>query len=35
MVVVVPWGDAKDHTRKAEFYDPTFEYLQQIGFKVI
>lgn len=32
MVVVVPPGDAKDHTRLPEFYDPTFDYLKQIGF---
>jgi len=31
MVVVVPSGDTLDPTRKPEFYDPTFEYLQQIG----
>jgi hypothetical protein len=35
MVVVVPGGDPFDPTRKPEFYDPTFEYLQQIGFKTI
>jgi len=35
MVIVVPSGDTEDMTRKCEFYDPTFEYLQEIGFKVI
>ena len=35
MVIVVPAGDDKDHTRNSAFYDPTFEYLQEIGFKVI
>jgi hypothetical protein len=35
MVIVVPSGDEEDHTRKKDFYDPTFEYLQAIGFKVI
>jgi hypothetical protein len=35
MVVVVPGGDPSDPTRKPEFYDPTFEYLKQIGFKTI
>ena len=35
MVIVVPTGDKEDHTRKSEFYDPVFEYLLEIGFKVI
>jgi DUF2075 family protein len=35
MVIVVPQGSFEDLTRKVEFYDPTFEYLQGIGFKVI
>ena len=35
MVIVVPSGDPQDATRKSEFYDPTFEYLKEIGFKVI
>jgi len=35
MVIVVPLGDEEDHTRKKEFYDPIFEYLQRIGFDVI
>jgi DUF2075 family protein len=35
MVIVVPSGDEEDHTRKKEFYDPIFEYLEEIGFKVI
>jgi hypothetical protein len=35
MVIVVPPGDSEDLTRKPEFYDPTFEYLQEIGFKTI
>ena len=32
MVVVVPEGDEKDPTRLPEFYDPTFAYLQGLGF---
>jgi hypothetical protein len=32
MVIVIPSGDNEDHTRKKEFYDPIFEYLQTIGF---
>lgn len=35
MVIVVPPGDIEDPTRKPEFYDPTFEYLQEIGFTTI
>lgn len=35
MAIVVPPGDVEDQTRRAEFYDPTFEYLSQIGFAVI
>jgi hypothetical protein len=35
MVIVIPDGSAEDPTRKAEFYDPTFEYLQKIGFPTI
>ena len=35
MVIVVPSGSSEDLTRKHEFYDPTFEYLKEIGFKVI
>jgi hypothetical protein len=35
MVIVVPQGDSEDPTRNPEFYDPTFEYLQEIGFRAI
>ena len=35
MVIVVPAGDVEDPTRKPEFYNPTFNYLQEIGFKTI
>ncbi len=35
MVIVVPPGDSHDPTRKPEFYDPTFEYLREIGFRII
>jgi hypothetical protein len=35
MVIVVPSGDEEDHTRNKKFYDPIFEYLQEIGFTVI
>ncbi|MCB9081889.1 MAG: DUF2075 domain-containing protein [Lewinellaceae bacterium] len=31
MVIVVPEGNPDDHTRKAEYYDPTYEYLKEIG----
>lgn len=32
MVIVVPEGEPTDHTRKREYYDPTFEYFSAIGF---
>lgn len=35
MVIVIPPGDQADPTRRAEFYDPIFTYLQEIGFEVI
>jgi len=35
MVIVIPEGDVQDATRKSAFYDPTFEYIQRIGFKMI
>lgn len=35
MVIVVPAGSSDDLTRKQEYYDPTFKYLEEIGFKKI
>ena len=35
MVIVIPHGDAADHTRNPLFYDVTFEYLKEIGLHVI
>jgi hypothetical protein len=35
MAIVVPEGDPSDPTRKAEYYDPTFEYLSEIGLPPI
>ncbi len=35
MIIVVPPGDVDDPTRKPEFYDQTFEYLKEIGFRTI
>jgi predicted metalloenzyme YecM len=35
MVIVVPSGDSNDLTRKPEFYDSTFKYLEEIGFRNI
>ena len=35
MVIVVPSGDLDDPTRKPEYYDPTFTYLREIGFRTI
>lgn len=35
MVIVVPEGSNRDGTRKREFYDPTFQYLREMGFDMI
>lgn len=35
MIIVVPNGDSLDDTRNSNYYDPTFDYLKEIGFKVI
>jgi DUF2075 family protein len=35
MVLVVPEGDAEDHTRSSKFYDGTYGYLKEIGFAEI
>ena len=35
MVIVVPEGNAEDHTRKAAYYDGTYEYLKGLGIKSI
>lgn len=35
MVIVVPEGNPEDQTRKSEYYDSTFEYLQSLGLSVI
>jgi len=35
MVIVVPEGDEIDPTRNQAFYDPTFNYLKDIGIQVI
>lgn len=35
MVLVVPEGDAEDHTRSSKFYDGTYGYLKEIGFTEI
>ncbi len=35
MVIVVPSGDSEDPTRHPKFYDPTYEYLKEIGFAEI
>lgn len=35
MVIVIPEGSSKDHTRNPDFYDPTFEYLRKIGFPIL
>ncbi len=35
MVIVIPEGSEEDHTRKKEYYDPTFNYLRKIGIPII
>ena len=35
MVIVIPEGDEKDPTRQNKIYDPTWEYLKNIGIEVI
>jgi len=35
MVIVVPRGDPEDRTRNPGSYDPTFEYLRNVGFAII
>jgi hypothetical protein len=35
MIIVVPEGDEDDKTRNPEFYNGTYEYLKEIGFKEI
>jgi len=35
MVIVVPPGNEGDRTRVPAFYNPTFEYLRNVGFPVI
>jgi hypothetical protein len=33
MVLVVPDGDPRDPTRRADFYDPTYQYLRDLGVR--
>ncbi|MDR4506777.1 MAG: DUF2075 domain-containing protein [Candidatus Brocadiaceae bacterium] len=35
MVIVVPEGSKEDHTRRTEYYDPTYNYLKSIGISTI
>jgi hypothetical protein len=35
MVIVVPEGDGNDQTRQADFYNPTFNYLRNVGLEVL
>lgn len=35
MIIVVPEGDNEDHTRKSNYYDPTFNYLKSLGIRII
>ena len=35
MVIVVPYGEISDPTRKKEYYDNTYKYLKEIGMKEV
>jgi len=35
MVIVVPPGDSEDPTRNPDYYNPTFNYLKNVGFEVL
>ncbi len=35
MVIFVPPGDVRDHTRPPSYYDATFEYLVEVGIPVL
>lgn len=35
MIIVVPEGNLEDPTRKAEYYDPVYIYLKDIGFPIL
>lgn len=35
MIIFIPYGDDADETRKCSFYDGTYNYLKDIGFKCI
>jgi hypothetical protein len=35
MVIVVPEGDSYDITRKADYYDSTYDYLKGIGLNIL
>jgi len=35
MVIAIPEGDPEDDTRRAEFYDSTFDYLKGLGLQLI
>jgi hypothetical protein len=35
MAIVIPAGDADDHTRDSSYYDPIFGYLKSVGLTVL
>jgi hypothetical protein len=35
MVIVVPEGDSRDLTRKADYYNSTYDYLKEIGLNLL
>jgi len=35
MVIVVPEGNSEDHTRDPKYYDPTYEFLRDLGILIL
>jgi hypothetical protein len=35
MVIFVPEGDPADCSRDSSFYDPTFQFLQECGVRIL
>jgi len=35
MVIFIPNGEASDHTRRTEYYEPTFQYLCGLGIPIL
>lgn len=35
MVIMVPEGNAEDHTRRSVYYDETYKYLERVGVRKV